>query len=204
MSEDTTGQSTAVTRLDKKKEPGAAQMSFTAVSTHQAMADAFVKELLRLGKKIMPDRDLSVEDLVSICHTAMDGRERGVVMLEGRHLRGRIGEQLSRAERYKESFSIFVIELESMRDTNSYDAVVDTLCERMRKTDLMFLFKYRVVLILPHTKHDGCEILSHRIRELLGSAMKELKIQMSFTTYPSDQFEKGSDVLDWAEDKIRT
>ena len=91
-----------------------------------------------------------------------------------------------------------------MRNTASYDAVVDTLCERMRKTDLMFLFKYRIVLILPHTKAEGCEILSRRIQELLGPAMKEMKIEMSFTTYPSEQFATGTEVLDWAEDKIRT
>ncbi len=204
MKEDTTGRATAVTRLkDKNKEEvGTALMSFTAVSTHKEMATAFVNELIRLGKKIMPDKDLSIEDLIAICHTALEIGEKGIVMLEGRHLRGRIGEQISRADRYDETFSIFVIRAESVRGSSKYDAIVDTLCERLRKTDLMFLSKQRVVLLLPHTIFAACKILSKRIHDLLGPSV-DLDLDMDFATYPSEGFEKGSNVLDWAEDQIR-
>ncbi len=205
MSNDTSGHTTKVTRYTENRDSGeVAMMSYTAVTTHQSMAESFVRELLRLSQKIIPDHDLTIEDLYSVCHIALDRKDRGAVMLEGRHLRGRIGEQFCRTERYKEAFSILVIKLEDEITSSSYDAVIDTLCERMRRTDLMFLFKYRIVLILPHTIRDACETLCVRIKELLVSAIVPTpRIDTAHLTCPNPKAQSASDVMDWAEDQLR-
>ncbi len=127
---------------------------------------AFVREMLRLAQKIIPDHELSIEDLMAICHMALDRREAGIVMLEGRHLRGRVAEQMSRADRYDEPFSLMVLRLEELPDKAAYESVVETLCERMRKTDLMFMFKHRIVLVLPHTPVKPRRMLEERTESL--------------------------------------
>lgn len=198
--------STVVTRVSANKDSGVQPlMSYTAVTTHREMAEAFVRELIRMGQQIMPDHDLTVEDLISICHIALDNKkDTGVVMLEGRHLRGRIGEQLSRGDRYKEPFSLMVLKLSEGSTKPEYEAVVDTLCERMRKTDLMFLFKSRVVLILPHTIKENCGMLAGRIAHLLKEAVNTgIDVEIEHLTYPDPDLPSKSSVLDWAEDQLR-
>lgn len=197
--------STVVTRVSSNKDSSVQpMMSYTAVTTHREMAEAFVNELIRMGQRIMPDHDLTVEDLVSICHIALDKKDAGVVMLEGRHLRGRISEQLSRGDRYKEPFSLMVLRLSSETTRTEYEAVVDTLCERMRKTDLMFMFKSKIVLILPHTIKDNCGILAERIEHLLKEAVNTgIQVDINHLTYPDPGIESKSVVLDWTEDQLR-
>jgi hypothetical protein len=206
MTEDTTSRTTKVTKVkDAKDGYEPPLMSYTAVTSHQAMAEAFMSELIRIGNRIMPDHSLTVTDLFTICHVALDKVEKGVVMLEGRHLRARIGEQISRADRYKEPFSLLILKFDESVNTTAYDALVDTLCERMRKTDLMFLFKSRVVLLLPHTIAPACLSLSKRIRELLSnSSTIDSEIDFAMLTYPSPKIRRATQVLDWAEDHLRT
>ncbi len=152
----------------------------------------------------MPDHDLTVEDLVAICHMVINKKESGVVMLEGRHLRGRIGEQLSRADRYKEPFSLMALKLLEGTTKAEYEAVVDTLCERMRQTDIMCMFKTTVVLILPHTVKENCTLLSGRIAHLLKEAVNTgIKVEIDHITYPDEEIESRTVVLDWAEDQLR-
>ncbi|MDD5305718.1 MAG: hypothetical protein PHU25_00215 [Deltaproteobacteria bacterium] len=206
MAEETSGIMTGVTRVTKEKETGEhPMMSYTAVTTHRSMAQAFVGELLRVARRIMPDHELSIEDLVSVCHVALDTREHGVVMLEGKHLRGRVAEQISRADRYQETFSVQVIGWDKESGKVDYDSVVDTLCERLRKTDLMFLFKSRLVLLLPHTGAEASARLADRIRRLIEVAFANPNdIVIDRLTYPSPEIARASEVLDWVEDKIRS
>jgi len=205
MSEESTGSSTVVTRTTATQERSdSPMMSYTAVTTHRTMAEAFVQKLLETGRGIIRDRDLSVEDLVAICRVANDNREESVTMLEGRHLRSRVGDQLSRADRYGEPFTLMVLSLQLVPDRAAYDSVVDTLYERMRKSDLVFLFKTRIVLLLPHTNSSQAEQLTERLNGLLAAAFDvPPQIPMSFLTYPAPAIERSSAVLDWVEDKLR-
>jgi hypothetical protein len=205
MANDNQG-STVVTRVTGKADSSVQPiMSYTAVTTHHEMASAFVREIIRHGNKIMNDHELTVEDLVTICHLAMERREAGVTMLEGRHLRGRVSEQISRADRYKEPFSLMVVKLITTVETPGYDSVVDTLCERMRKTDLLFIFKTRIALILPHTAKDQCALFTTRVRQLLQTALASGIISgITSITYPDPQITSRSQVLDWVEDALRT
>jgi hypothetical protein len=205
MSEDASS-TTVVTKItadkDSKVQPA---MSFTAVTSHKEMADAFVREILRLAQRIIPDHELSIEDLMAICHMALDRREAGIVMMEGRHLRGRVAEQISRADRYDEPFSLMVLRLEELPDKAAYESVVETLCERMRKTDLMFMFKHRIVLILPHTPRKPRRMLEERIKCLLEAAFNEVRnMDIHGLTYPDPSLKNKSSVLDWVEDHLRS
>lgn len=181
-------------------------MSFTAVTTHQAMAEAFVNELARIAQEMIPDRDITPEDLFTIMQVALSDRvENSVTMVGGRHLRARISEQVSRARRYKEIFSLIVLNLDDVGDPEDYEAIVDTLRERMRHTDLLFLFKVRIVIMLPHTDESACSMLVNRIRTLIESCMDRMPtISMSHLTYPHPELIKTSQVLDWAESQLRT
>jgi hypothetical protein len=199
--------STVVTRVTsgKKDTDTHPMMSYTAVTSHREMAVAFVRELLRHGNRIMNDHELTIEDLVTICHLALERRETGVMMLEGRHLRARVSEQISRADRYKEPFSLIILKLNASLDRSGYDSVVDTLCERMRKTDLMFIFKSRLALILPHTQKEQCCMLAQRVQQLLETAVATGIIDAIPTlTYPDPEITARAHVLDWAEDQLRT
>jgi len=197
--------STVVTRVTGKKDTDVhPMMSYTAVTSHREMAVAFVRELLRHGNRIMNDHELTIEDLVTICHLALSQRETGVMMLEGRHLRARVSEQISRADRYNEPFSVMFVRLNASLDRSGYDSVVDTLCERMRKTDMLFIFKSRLALILPHTLKDPCAILAARVQQLLETAVATGIIDgIPTLTYPDPEITARSQVLDWAEDQLR-
>lgn len=194
-----------VTRVSANRDTGESPaMSYTAVTTHRTMAEAFVKRLLEAGGRIIRDRELTIDDLIAICHVANDKREESVTMLEGRHLRGRVGDQLSRADRYGECFSLMVLDLQGLPDRAAHDAVVDTLYERMRKTDLVFLFKTRIVLLLPHTNTPQAALLSERLTGLLSLAFEiPPQIPMASLTYPDPAIERSSVVLDWVEDRLR-
>jgi hypothetical protein len=198
--------STVVTRVSSQEKPREhPRMSITAVTSHQSMAEAFVRELIAHGQRLVPDHDLTLADLATICHVAMDKGEAGITMLEGRHLRGRVGEQISRANRYDEPFSLIALKFSERPKPAVYDSVVDTLCERMRKSDLMFLFKTRLILVLPHTPKEACEMLKGRIKGLLEAAYSPPpEIDMAGTTYPDPEIEHANEVLDWCEDQLRT
>ena len=126
-------------------------------------------------------------------------------MVSGRHLRARISEQVSRAKRYGEPFSLLVLDLDKIETVDDYDAIVDTLRERMRQTDLIFLFKHRIVLMLPHTSAAPCQVLLERIQMLLKECIVNLPdLPISKLTYPNDAMTKSMEVLDWAENKLRS
>ncbi len=199
--------STAVTKISVTKKASAQPlMSYTAVTSHQAMAAAFVSEVLRSAQQLIPDRELTAEDVFSIFQRALfDDRERSITLVSGRHLRSRISEQISRAKRYNEPFSMVALNLDHVTAPEDYDSIVDTLRERMRQTDLIFLFKHRIVLLLPHTEKASCQILEGRIHQLLKSCLQDLpEVETSCMTYPDSGIEKGMEVLDWAENQLRS
>ena len=197
---------TSVTKVtNSKKQDDYPLMSFTAVMSHPNMAEAFINELTRIAQKMIPDREITGQDIYSIFQLAMTERiESTVTMVGGRHLRARITEQVSRASRYGEPFSILVLNLDNIDSPDDYEAIVDTLRERMRQTDFLFLFKVRVVILLPHTDEEACSTLVARIRILLENCLAhQPELKMAHLTIPHHDFSKTSQVLDWAENQLR-
>lgn len=203
---DTVDAATAVTKILKNRRSGDYPiMSYTAVTSHQAMAEAFVNEILKISQHIIPDHTLVAEDLMNIFQLALDTRnDRSITMVSGRHLRARISEQVSRAQRYHEPFSLLVLNLDGVTEPEDYEAIVDTLRERMRQIDLIFLFKSRIVLLLPHTSVEPCKILLERIQLLLRECSDTIpQITISHLTFPIESMTNDMDVLDWVENRLR-
>ncbi len=197
---------TGVTKLSSNRRPPSHSIvSFTAVTSHKEMASAFVDEMVKVGQQMIPDRVLSAEDLLTIFQRALyDEKDRSITMVSGRHLRSRISEQVSRARRYNESFSLMVLKLDNITDLDDYEAIIDTLRERMRQSDLIFTFKYRIVILLPHTEKNACKILEERIHHLISNGLSlSSEVPITRLTFPDPELEKGMEVLDWAENQLR-
>jgi GGDEF domain-containing protein len=198
--------STAVTRISSVGKPNEhAVMTFSAVISHQAMAEAFINELIRIAQRLIPDHSITPEELLAILQRSLDEQgSRSITLVSGRHLRARISEQVSRAKRYEEYFSLLVLHLDEVEQIDDYDAIVDTLRERMRQTDLIFLFKHRIVLLLPHTESDSCRVLLERIQMLVTECMVNApNIPIERMTFPNDDMNHSMQVLDWTENQLR-
>ncbi|NLN62999.1 MAG: hypothetical protein GX146_08985 [Myxococcales bacterium] len=205
MSDTPQQNSTVITRVSSPRVPeGHATMSYTAVTTHPEMAHAFANQLLYLAGQLIPDKRLTLEDLIAICRIALPQAEHPLQILEGRHLRGRISEQLSRARRYGEPFSILVLKWDTTPSRDLHESVIDTLCERMRQTDIIFTFKRRLILMLPHTEEQASILLLTRIRNLLAAIQPPNALSaIERLSFPCPSITKASQVLDWAEEQLR-
>ncbi|MCU0661855.1 MAG: hypothetical protein MUC50_05960 [Myxococcota bacterium] len=201
---DSTG-STTVTRSASGKDPSeSTALTYSEVISQKTVAETLVRKLLAHALGIIKDRPLTTKDLYKICQLALGSEKETVPILEGRHLRSRVSEQLSRAQRYKEPFSLLAIHLPGQIDSPSYDSVIDALAERMRDSDMLFTFKVCIVLLLPHTPKDGVQRLVGRVHTLLAATHKEgPALTMNSLTYPDPSITKRSEVLDWAEDQLR-
>jgi GGDEF domain-containing protein len=179
-------------------------MSYTAVTSDREMASGFVRQLLQAAAKMIPAREWSVQDLRDILTFVIEGGVDVVPMLEGRYLRKRLKEQLARAERYQEPFSLMFIGVGEDVDQIHHQSLVDLLGERLRRSDMVFLYRRKAAIILPHTNEKAAEGLIARIRSLATATIPpEVQIEVLIRTYPHADFPHPADVLDWAEDQLR-
>jgi hypothetical protein len=179
-------------------------MSYTAVTSDREMAATFVRQLLQAAGKMIPAREWSAQDLRDIFSFVLEGGIDPVPMLEGRYLRKRLKEQLARAERYQEPFSVMFIGLAQGADPIHHQTLVDLLMERLRRSDMVFLYRRKAAIILPHTNEKAAEGLVARIRSLASATIPaEVALEMLVRTYPGSGFAHPADVLDWAEDQLR-
>lgn len=179
-------------------------MSYTAITTDREMATSFVRQLLQAASKMIPTREWSAQDLRDILGFVLEGGVDPVPTLEGRYLRKRLKEQLARAERYSEPFSLMFVSLGENADAIHHQGLVDLLMERLRRSDMVFLYRRRVAIILPHTNEKAAEGLIARIRTLAAATIPpEVAIETLVRTYPSAEFSHPAEVLDWAEDQLR-
>ncbi len=179
-------------------------MSYTAVTSDREMAGGFVRQLLQAAAKMIPTREWSVQDLRDILTFVIEGGVDPVPMLEGRYLRKRLKEQLARAERYQEPFSLMFIGVGEDVDQIHHQSLVDLLGERLRRSDMVFLYRRKAAIILPHTNEKAAEGLIARIRSLATATIPpDVQIEVLVRTYPHADFPHPADVLDWAEDQLR-
>jgi hypothetical protein len=179
-------------------------MSFTAVSTDREMASSFVRQLLHAAGKMIPTREWSTQDLRDILTFVLEGGVEPVPMLEGRYLRKRLKEQLARAERYQEPFSVMFVSVAETADSIHHQSLIDLLMERLRRSDMVFLYRRKAAIILPHTNEKAAEGLIARIRSLAKATIPpDVDMELLVRTYPGSDFGSPSEVLDWAEDQLR-
>ena len=164
------------------------EMSFTAITGNREMAGSFSRYLLAAAAKMVP-RQWSVQDLNDILNFVLEGGDTPVQFIEGRYLRKRIREQIARAERYKEPFAIMVLSLSDDVDADGNESLVDMLTERLRRSDMVFLYRHRVAILLPHTPFGVLAKLEERISKLSKATLGLTEIRFSVAAYPDEKFE---------------
>ena len=178
------------------------EMSYTAITGNREMAGSFSRYLLAAAAKMVP-RQWSVQDLSDVLTFVLEGGETPVQFIEGRYLRKRVREQIARAERYKEPFALMVLGLPGGGTLDVDEGLADLLTERLRRSDMVFLYRHRVAIILPHTPFGVLEKLEERIAKLASATLGMQGLSFTVAAYPSDMFESPEGVLDWVEDQLR-
>lgn len=170
------------------------------------LADRFARQLAELANDVIGRRKWSIEDLRDIFDAAVRGRQaEGVRIVEGRYFRKRVREQCALADRYGDPFAVVVISLLPEPSDGVYQSVLDAVVERLRRTDMVFLYRRRFALVLPRMREESLAPLVSRVRELIDIGVGAEVIQtIDSLVYPDGVAGDTQAVLDWAEDQLRT
>jgi len=176
-----------------------------AICSDPLLANRFARQFARIAGKVVPGRQWSVEDLRDILDAAVSGRrDDGVRIVEGRYFRKRVREHCALADRYGDSFAIVVISVHPEPAQGVYESVLDAVVERLRRTDMVFLYKRRFALVLPRMRGETLGPLVERVRDLIRVGVGEKAIDdIESLVYPSTGHPDTQAVLDWAEDQLR-
>ena len=169
------------------------------------LADRFARRLADLANDMIGGKRWSIEDLRDIFDAAVRGRRsEGVRILEGRYFRKRVREQCAMADRYGDPFALLVISLPPEPSKGVYQSVLDAVVERLRRTDMVFLYKRRFALVLPRMRSESLGPLLQRVQELISVGVgAEAVEQIESLVYPAEKHADTQAVLDWAEDQLR-
>lgn len=170
------------------------------------LAQRFAKYIVKAAGGTVPGGPWSIEDLRDILDAAIRGRRReGVRIVEGRYFRKRVREQCALAERYGDPFAVVVISLRKEPQVGAYQSVLDAVVERLRSTDMVFLYKRRYALVLPRMRDETLGPLIERVRQLISvGAGDDVVEDIQTLVYPDEAHADTQSVLDWAEDQLRT
>ncbi len=169
------------------------------------LAQRFARRLARLAREVAPGRDWSPEDLRDVLEVAVHGTpQQSARVLEGRYFRRRLREQINLADRYGDTFAVVVITVAEGLEQSVHSSVLDAVTERLRRTDMIFLYRRRFALVLPRMRQSALEPLIARVRELVAvGAGPDAIASVASLVYPDPEFSDGAQVLDWAEDRLR-
>lgn len=186
-----------------KEEPLSGDINEICASPEQARRVA--RQLAALaGTHVTPGRTWSMEDVRDVLEAAVRTRHTdSVEVLPGREFRRRLRAQCVIAERYQERFACVVLSVAAGLDSSTQASVLDAITERLRSTDVIFLYKRRFALILPRMRPEALEPAVTRVRNLIaiGAGPKAITGVASLV-FPSGSLDPNG-VLDWAEDQLR-
>lgn len=170
------------------------------------LAQRIARQLVELAEEVIPGRRWSAEDLRDILDAAVRGRrDPGVRIVEGRYFRKRVREQCALSDRYGDPFAVVVVALTPEPQVGVYQSVLDAIVERLRRTDMVFLYRRRYALVLPRMRAESVASLVARVRELIRVGVGEDVIErIECLVYPNPSYPDTQSVLDWAEDQLRT
>lgn len=176
-----------------------------AICADPLIAQRLARHLAVAASEMAPGREWSIEDLRDVLEAACSGpRADGVRVLEGRYFRKRLRDQCALAERYGDPFALVVYRLKDGEDTVSYAKLLDEITERLRRTDMVFVYRRRFAILLPRMRATALDSLLGRVADLLPpQPFAELVESVEKLTFPDDSFEDTQAVLDWAEDQLR-
>jgi hypothetical protein len=176
-----------------------------AICADPLIAQRLARHLAVAASEMAPGREWSIEDLRDVLEAACRGpRADGVRVLEGRYFRKRLRDHCALAERYGDPFALVVYRLKDGEDTASYAKLLDEITERLRRTDMVFVYRRRFAILLPRMRATSLDSLLGRVADLLPpQPFAELVESVEKLTFPDDAFEDTQAVLDWAEDQLR-
>ena len=191
--------------LDEEDETAIAKGDLQRLCANPHLAQRFARLLAKAAQGVSPGREWTPEDLRDVLEVAVHGTgQESARVLEGRYFRKRLREQLNLADRYGDSFAVVVITMAPGVSEGVYASVLDAVTERLRRTDMIFLYRRRFALVLPRMRPAALEPLIDRVRELVAIGAGDATLErIDSLCYPTDEIAEGSDVLDWAEDQLR-
>jgi hypothetical protein len=177
---------------------------YEGVSQDRQSAERFLRRLIDAATLLVPDREWSPEDLREVIEFASSGATQSVPVLSARQYRKRLKEETARSDRYKQTFSTMIVRMTGGSPDDDHATVLDALIERLRKTDMVFLYKRHVAILLPHTGQPVLQTLVDRIRALIAavSATELEQILIEATSYPSREFESADALLKWVDARL--
>jgi hypothetical protein len=179
------------------------KLDYPAVTSNVDAARLFVRHLLEAATYMVDSREWQPEDLMEVFRFAKEGGPNPNDFLDGRHFRRRLEEAAQRAERYGEKFSVMFVHLPRTDSPEFlYDAVLDGLLERLRRTDQIFLFKSSFGIHLPYTTAGDLPTLSDRIAELVLAVLNhEVELEIDHIAFP-EQVDTTVAMLDWVDETL--
>lgn len=179
------------------------------ICANPMLAQRFARRLAGLASQIAPGREWTPEDLRDLLEVAVHGSaQQSARVLEGRYFRARLREQVNLADRYGDTFAVAVVTITEGVADGVYSSVLDAVTERLRQTDMVFLYRRRFALLLPRMRASGLEPLIGRMRALVdvGAGVGAID-HIASRVYPdglsAEGDAEGARVLDWAEDQLR-
>ncbi len=191
--------------LDEDDEAAIEKGDLRKLCASPHLAQRFARLLTKAAREMSPGRDWSPEDLRDVLEVAVHGTgQESARVLEGRYFRKRLREQVNLADRYGDSFGVVVITMVQGVSEGVYSSVLDAVTERLRRTDMVFLYRRRFALVLPRMRPAALEPLIDRVRELVAVGAGDAALErIDSLCYPTDELDENTGVLDWAEDQLR-
>lgn len=182
------------------------EADLATICSDPLLAQRFAKHIVKAAEGSVPGGPWSIEDLRDMLDAAIRGQRReGVRIVEGRYFRKRVREQCALADRYGDPFAVVVISLRKEPQVGVYQSVLDAVVERLRSTDMVFLYKRRYALVLPRMRGETLGPLIARVKELIAvGAGDDVVDEIQSLVYPDADHADTQAVLDWAEDQLRT
>ncbi|MBI2891961.1 MAG: hypothetical protein HYY06_00300 [Deltaproteobacteria bacterium] len=181
-------------------------LDYKSVTTDPKVAGRFARRLVDEAARLVPEKEWTVEDVRDVLSFAASGDDAAVPVLDARQYRKRLREEVARAERYKQTFSTMIVGVDGTDGGDEvYSSVLDALIERLRKTDMVFLYKRHLAIIMPHTAAPVLSTLVGRIRALIAAvaATEVEQVLIDATSFPSRDFASGQAFLEWADGKLK-
>lgn len=186
------------------------QASAEALKRDPVLAQQFARRLALAAKDIVPGADWSMEELRAVLEVAVLGAtSEPMRVVEGRYLRKRVREQCAYSERYGEPFALLVMQLAPEPADGVYRAALDVIAERLRRSDMIAIYKRRVAFLLPRMHPSAVTALTERIRGAFDKAVAApdvhapVVLDVPTLVFPDPVCPDTQSVLDWLEDQLR-
>lgn len=163
----------------------------------------FVDYLIAAARAMIPNKEWNVEELLAVLIDVTSKSDKEIEVHKAKRFRRHLRKLIESAEKYKEPFSVIIIKL---RNEEYYERVLDILSEKLRSSDELFLYKDKIVGLLPSTSEKVVEPLLDRI-EFLMNELLEMNLEsysIEIATYPSKLYSSKEEFIEWINNNLQS